>query len=110
MTGASRKQLVLEIERVQRVRRCIPTFRSHCSGCRAVADLVDLTELARLFDVSIAEATLQLRARCVHLQHLTNGNIVVCAESLLMMSSPDNQILTKSLPPGSARYHGNSSN
>jgi hypothetical protein len=102
MTGASQRQLVIEVERVQTVRRRIATVRGHCVACAAPADLIELADLARLFDVSIADAVLQLRRRRIHMRHMPTGSIVVCAESLLTRSDPDHAMLSKSLPPSSA--------
>lgn len=99
MTGASQRQLVIEIERVQTVRRRVTTLRGYCRECRAPADLVELADLARLFDVSVADAVLQLRRRRIHLQHLSAGPILVCSESLLTRSDPGHAMLNKSLPP-----------
>ncbi len=99
MTKTPRRYLVFEVERIQTVRRRVAAHPSFCDECRRDADFVDLSELARTFEVSVAEAVLQLRVRRVHMQHMANGNIVVCAESLLIKTDPDNQILVKSLPP-----------
>jgi len=99
MTDASQRHLVFEVERVQSVRRRVATHAAFCDECRGDADFVDLSELSRTFEVSVAEAVLQLRARRVHMQHLASGNIQVCIESLLIRSDPDEQILTRSLPP-----------
>lgn len=105
MTGVTPRQLVFEVERVQTVRRRIATIPGYCHECRAPADLVDLADLARLFDVSVADAVLQVRRRRIHMQHLSNGSIVVCADSLLLRSDPDHAMLSKSLPPAPATVH-----
>lgn len=106
MTGVSQRQLVIELERVQTVRRRVPTIRGYCTECRAASDLVDLSDLARLFEVSLADAVLQMRRRRIHMQHQVAGSIVVCAESLLVRSDPDLAMLSKSLPPSSeAAFH-----
>lgn len=102
MTGLSQKQLVIELERVQTVRRRIPTRLGHCLDCREPADLVELADLARLFEVSVAEAVLQLQRRRIHMQHLDTGSIAVCAGSLLNRTEAGQAILNKSLPPSSA--------
>lgn len=99
MTGSTQRHLVIEVERVQTVRRRVPTVRGHCRDCRAAADLVELSDLAHLFEVSVADAVLQLRGRGIHMQHPSDGNIVVCTSSLLDRSGDDDPMLTKSLPP-----------
>jgi hypothetical protein len=101
MTQSAQRQLVLEIERVQTVRRRIATVRGHCIQCCAPVDLVELAELAGLFDVSVADAVRQLRRRRIHVRRLPEGSIVVCVESLLTRSDPGHAMLTKSLPPSS---------
>ena len=99
MTDTSHRHLVFEVERVQTVRRSIATRANVCGDCHHRTDFVDVSDLAQMFEVSIAEAVLQLRERRVHLQHLQSGSIVVCVESLLSRTDPDRQILTRSLPP-----------
>jgi len=109
MTGVSQRQLVFEVERIQTVRRRVATHAAICRECDCLTDLVHLSDLAQTFEISVAEAVLQLRARRVHMQHLPTGNIAVCTESLLMRSVPEDQTLMKSLPPTSPFHVTNSS-
>lgn len=102
MTGTSQRHLVIELERVQTVRRRVATTRGHCADCHGPADLVELSDLANLFDVSVADALLQLRRRRIHMRHLGTGSIVVCADSLLTRTDADHAMLGKSLSPSSA--------
>lgn len=99
MTASSPRQLIFEVERVQTVKRRIATLQAYCARCQAKADFVDLGELSRTFEVSPAEAVLQLRERRVHMDRTEVGDIIICVESLLQRSDPDQSILTKSLPP-----------
>ena len=101
MSRVSSRQLVIEYQQVKTVRRRIATILGHCPECRASGDLVLLDELARLFEVSVADAVLQLRRRRIHLMHLTGGALAVCIDSLLTHSDPDQAVLSKSLPPSS---------
>lgn len=100
MIDASQRHLIFEVERVQTVRRRVLTHSAYCEECSCKSDFVELAELARTFEVSVAEAVLQLRDRRVHMQHLPSGNIVICTGSLLTRAHPEQQILMKSLPPG----------
>ena len=101
MSKISRRHLVFEVERVQTFRRRVATYTAFCSECSSDSDFVDLSELAQTFEVSVAEAVLQLRARGVYMLHSTEGSISVCTGSLLMRSDSECQLLMKSLPPGS---------
>ena len=101
MTGAPTRQLVIEIERVQTVRRRVPTTHGYCCDCRHAADLIDIADLARVFEVSVADAVLQLRRRRIHMLHLAGGNIFACADSLLTRSDPESPMLSQSLAPSS---------
>ena len=101
MIEAVKRQLVFEFERIQTIRRTIATHPEYCRDCHGQTDFVELSELSRTFEVSVAEAVLQLRERSVHMQHNPSGNIVVCTGSLLSRSDPDQQMLTRSLPPAS---------
>ncbi len=110
MTGVSQRHLIFEVERIQTVRRRVATRAAFCDRCHVAANFVEVSDLARTFEMSVAEAVLQLRKRGVHMQHLLAGNIVVCTESLLMRSDPEHQLLIKSLPSGSALHLTNFSN
>jgi hypothetical protein len=101
MMRGSPRQLVIEIERIRKVRRRIATILGYCRECRAPADLVDLEDLGRLFEVSVPDAVLQLRRRRIHLQHLGSGTLAVCVDSLLIRSDPEQAMLNKSLPSSS---------
>lgn len=102
MTGVSPRQLVIEIERVQTVRRRVPTTHGYCRDCGSSVDLIDIADLACVFEVSVADAVLQLRRRRIHMLHLAGGNISVCVDSLLTRSDPDSPMLNRSLPPSSS--------
>src|SRR5688500_14101879 len=99
MTEALQRHLVFEVERVQTVRRRVPTHPAFCDGCGGDADFVELSDLARTFEVSVAEAVLQLLGRGVHMHRPPSAVIMVCTAALLVRSGSDHQILTKSLPP-----------
>ena len=103
------RDLVLEIERVQTIRRRVPTRRGDCQDCRCQVDLVNIADLARVFDVSVADAVLQLRERSVHMQHIEGDAILVCSESLLDRPSTQATLLSKSLPPASTSLHSTGS-
>lgn len=105
MRDGPQRQLIFEVERVQTVRRRVSAQAAFCSECSAEADFVELSDLARTFEVSIAEAVLQLRERCVHMHHSSSDSILVCTASLLQRSCADNPMLTKSLPPSSTDPH-----
>ncbi|MEQ1762496.1 MAG: hypothetical protein ABL984_05035 [Pyrinomonadaceae bacterium] len=105
MTDAPQRHLVFEVERVQTVRRRVATRPAFCKDCHDNTEFAELSDLARTFDVSVAEAVLQLRERGVHMQHPPSGSIVVCIGSLLSRSDPDNQMLTRSLPPAATDLH-----
>ena len=93
MTEGSRsRQLVLEIERIQTIRRPVATLRIHYSDRGENVDFVNGPALARIFEVSVAEAVLQRRSRAV-LCRISPDGIVACTASPLA--------LCKSLPPAS---------
>ena len=105
MTGSSQRQLVIEVERVQTVRRKVPIAAGYCRDCRCPVDLIDVADLARVFEVSVADAVLQLKRRRIHLLDLSASTILVCADSLLMRSDQDFPMLNRSLPPSSGHSH-----
>ena len=99
MTRVSPRQLVIEVERTQTVRRRIATFPGYCPECRTIADLVDIKKLSQLFEISQSDAVFQLRARRIHLQPLSDGKIAACVDSLLTRPPLGRAMLSNSISP-----------
>lgn len=90
---------MLEVERVQKVRRRIEAWSEYCRECARSVEFVDLADLARMFEISMAEATRQLRRRLVHIRPDSEETVAVCAESLLQTWNASEPMLAKRLTP-----------
>jgi hypothetical protein len=101
MTRPSPRQLVIEVERVNLVRRRLATFLGYCHECRTPADLVDVKELSKVFEIPTSDAIIQLHGRRIHLQSLSDGKIAVCVDSLMTQSPSGRAMLGKNISPPS---------
>lgn len=78
----SSKMVVLEIERVQLVRRKCRAHSAFCEKCERQADFLSLTEAARLFDINSARLFRFIQANGSHYKSDAKGNIFLCVSSL----------------------------
>ncbi len=81
-TGQGR-EIVIEYERVQRIKKRSSTQLFHCDECSAVSDFVSLTKVSSLFDVEAERLTEFIAANRCHVINGSNGKIYVCLASLL---------------------------
>lgn len=78
-----RREIVIEFERVQIVRRKAETHLLYCRECRREVDFISITEAAGLFSTT-AENLLQfVRTSHSHFESVAAGEIMICLVSLL---------------------------
>lgn len=82
MSHKGSKIVVLEIERVQLVRRKCRAHPGFCEKCEREADFLSLTEAARLFDINSARLFRFIQANSSHYKFDDEGNIFLCVRSL----------------------------
>lgn len=85
MEGVARKNsriVVLEIERVQLVRRKCRAHTGFCEKCERKADFLSLTGAARLFDINAARLFRFIQANNSHYKFDARGKIFICVRSL----------------------------
>ena len=81
-TGQGR-EIVIEYERVQRIKKRSSTELFHCDDCGDVSDFVSLTKASSLFDVQAEQLNSFIAANRCHLKNNICGNVFVCLASLL---------------------------
>jgi hypothetical protein len=81
-TGQGR-EIVIEYERVQRIKKRSSTQLFHCDDCGEVADFVSLTKASSLFDIETERLNSFITANRCHLKHNICGIVFVCLASLL---------------------------
>ena len=77
------RELVIEVERVQRIQKRAKTKIRHCGFCRAETDFVSLRDAAELFERKHDELLLFLRKSNCHYREEENGQIEICLSMFL---------------------------
>jgi hypothetical protein len=83
MKAGPGREIVIEYERVQRIKKRSSTQLFHCEDCGEVSDFVSLTKASSLFDVEAERLNGFITANRCHLKHNICGNVFVCLASLL---------------------------
>jgi len=77
------REIVIEFERVQIVRKRARTHLLFCSACRAEADFVALPEASSLFNTETEILLRFIKTHTSHYELAAEGEIYVCLPSLL---------------------------
>lgn len=83
MSAVPDREIVIEYERVQRIKKRSSTQLFHCDGCGAISDFVSLAKASTLFDVKAGQLTEFIAANRCHVINDSNGKTYVCLASLL---------------------------
>jgi hypothetical protein len=83
MNAAPEREIVIEYERVQRIKKRSSTQLFHCNECGAISDFVSLTRASSLFDVETERLNDFITANRCHLKNNICGKVFVCLASLL---------------------------
>src|SRR5262245_36470484 len=78
------RELVIEIEKVQKVRRTATTRTAVCNSCGSKSDFVDLVKIAALFEISPCKFLDAVRANACHINTDESG-VQICVTSLLSL-------------------------
>ena len=79
MTTQRQREIVIEFEKVQTIRKRAVTTVAHCVGCGGEADFVALRAAAELFGTPDGDLARFIDANSVH----TEADIDICIPSLL---------------------------
>lgn len=77
------REIVIEFERVQLIRRKTKTHLINCRMCRNETDFITLREAASLFGTSIEQIFQFVKATNSHYEIDAGGEIFICLVSLL---------------------------
>ncbi len=82
MNLTERREIVIEVERVQLIRRRAKTISLFCGNCTAKTDFVSVTDAARLFEVRVDDLFRTIREKEIHMQVSSHSGIHICIASL----------------------------
>lgn len=77
------REIVIEIERVQFIRKKTRTHLTFCNNCQKEGDFISLREAASLFSTDMANLFQFIKTNNSHYQPNTGGEIYICLISLL---------------------------
>lgn len=83
MTAKRPREIVIEFERVELIRKRARVELRCCSGCRETTDVVSHAEAAELFEIAPAALFQFIRENDCHYDVGWNGKIYLCIVSLL---------------------------
>lgn len=83
MSGQQQREVVIEIERVQLVRKRTKTMLLRCIQCCETVDFVSLNEAADLFEIAAADLIGFIERNDCHFQTANTDTIFLCVTSLL---------------------------
>src|SRR5215218_7212747 len=78
-----KREIIIEFERLQIVRRKAQTHIIFCCGCRREVDFVSVGEAALLFTTKVENLLQFVRASGSHFETGANGEIYLCLISFL---------------------------
>ena len=92
MTAQRQREIVIEFEKVQTIRKRAKTKLAFCGQCRGEADVVTLIEAADLFETSHDSLFQFIRQNDCHYHVGDDDRIYLCVPSLLESMHQKNEI------------------
>ena len=83
MKASKKRELVVELEHVQTLRRRALTDKGFCTECGGQVDLLSLQDAARLFDANAADLMDFLRANRCHFHNSPDREVYICLAGFL---------------------------
>jgi len=83
MLTARQREVVIEFEKVQTIRKRVKTTLTSCPGCRAESDTVLLGDAAELFETSRDDLIRFIEQNGCHYHVSIDDKIYLCVQSLL---------------------------
>ena len=81
--GRTTREIVIEVERIQLVRKRAKTNLHYCDKCEAVSDFVRLSDATRLFEIERDRLFAFIQENECHFIQAQQGEIQICLTSLL---------------------------
>ena len=83
MTAQIQREIVIEFEKIQLIRKRARTMLMHCDGCGTASDAVSQTEAAELFEITPGNLFQFIKQNDCHYQVSYSGQTWLCVVSLL---------------------------
>lgn len=83
MTAPHKREIVIEFEKVQMIRKRARTTYTYCRGCGDATDFVGVRAAAGLFGITIDELSAFASANAVHIAAVGDDGRGICVASLL---------------------------
>jgi hypothetical protein len=83
MKAGQGREIVIEYERVQRIKKRSSTHLLPCDGCGSISDFVSVSAASSLFDIEVERLNDFISANHCHVQINDLGRSFVCLASLL---------------------------
>lgn len=92
MTANRHREIVVEFEKVQLIRKRAATDIHRCDECNADTDFVVKTVAAQIFGIMEEELTDFLKNHAVHTQEFRQNMPMICVMSLLEMMKAEQKL------------------
>jgi imidazole glycerol phosphate synthase subunit HisF len=83
MKAQMKRRIVIEVERVQLIRKQAKTFWAHCPVCNIDSDFVSIETASRLFEMTSDEMAGVLKISSCHYREGSRGKGDICLNSFL---------------------------
>lgn len=83
MAPHEKREIVIEFEKVQMIRKRARTIYTYCSNCGSEKDFVGVRAAATLFGITVDELSSFVAANAVHLAAVGANDSSICVTSLL---------------------------
>lgn len=83
MAAAKQREIVIEFEKVQTIRKRAKTSLAECENCGATRDVVSLADAAKLFETPSDSLLNFIRENDCHYHENENSNVFLCVASLI---------------------------
>lgn len=87
MEGLSHREVVLEIEHIQVIRRRAKTTLGFCNGCKKTTDFISVSRAAELFSTNTADLFEFTQTNACHFLVECGEEMYLCLPDLLNMMS-----------------------
>lgn len=91
------REIVIEFEKVQMIRKRARTIYTYCRDCGVDKDFVGVQAAATLFGISVDELSSFVSANSVHLAAVGAGGNGICVASLLDVMQAKQQAIAPKL-------------
>ena len=83
MTAEVQREIVIEFERVQLIRKRAKTYLQLCTGCRCKVDFIPICQAAELFGASTDDLLRFVNVSRCHYLSGVSGTILLCLDTLI---------------------------